>query len=250
MPDGSIGGSGMGYGAIANFAGNIMQSIAASQEAKAMAKEFGKELKRQRGYQTEALGLFNPALGKQGVEQAKLDMSAAQAGRQQDYAQTQNIPVSVGGAYAPTARDQASAQMTGGLRATNASYGDWMRMQKIRQDRLQEGLNRVSNFSQGTQQVYPYRLYDAQHSMDELAFWGQLISSLGGGSMNLATSFQGSEGMPHGGLGGGIGGGGFAASVPSNFSELPRDAQASYLAQYQRYNDPRSPYYVPPGTYE
>lgn len=182
----------MGYGAIASVVGGIMQSIAASQEQKAMIREFQKELARQRGFQTEAWGQFNQRLPGAGAETARTQMATGQQEREKGYAATGATPVSIGHSmFSPTAIDQASAAMRGGLRAKLGSYGDWQHQQGMANTRFQDELNRISNFSSGWQQVEPYRMYDAQHSNDELAFWGQLISSIGGSSMNLASSFGG-----------------------------------------------------------
>jgi len=156
-----------------------------------MLKEFNKELQRQRGFQGEALTAFNQRLPGAGAETAQTQMATGQAEREKGYGQLAAQPISVGHSmFAPNAIDQASAAMRGTARAKLGSYGDWQHQQGIANTRFQDELNRVSNFSQGWQQVEPYRMNDAQHSHDELAFWGQLISSLGGGSMNLAQSFN------------------------------------------------------------
>lgn len=187
-----------------------------------MFKEFNKELQRQRGFQTEATTAFNQRLPGAGAETAQTQMAAGQADREKTYGQLAQQPISVGHSmFAPNAVDQASAGMRGTARAKLGSYGDWQHQQGLANTRFQDELNRVSNFSQGWQQVEPYRMNDAQHSHDELAFWGQLISSLGGSSMNIGQAFN----MNPAGTGGGAG-----AMSNYNYGQNQMDVDPNYMA--------------------
>lgn len=155
-----------------------------------MMREFQKELTRQRGFQGEAYTAFNQQLPMMGSEYAGTEMAKGQANREAAYAKAGATPLTIGHSmFSPNAVDQASAGMRGEARAKLGAYGDWRQQAGINSAHFQDTLNRISNFSQGWQQVEPYRMYDAQHSNDELAFWGQLIASIGGSSMNLAQSF-------------------------------------------------------------
>ncbi len=180
----------MGVGAAANVVGGIMQGIAASQARRAMDRALKKELMLQRGFQSDAWNAFQSHLPTLGAEQAQTDMGQGFDTRKNLYDSVGAIPIDTGhNPFAPTARDKAYGDMVGSQRAKLASYGEWMNTERARTTRTQDELNRISNFAQGWQQVYPYQLNDAAHSQDELAFWGQLISSIGGGAANYASLF-------------------------------------------------------------
>src|SRR5206468_2038209 len=80
---------------------------------------------------------------------------------------------------------------SGMQRSKVGSVNDWQLDQMINRIRTQQDLDKISNFARGTSQIFPYRMYEAQHSMDELAFWGNLISSIGGGGGNMMSTFGG-----------------------------------------------------------
>lgn len=82
--------------------------------------------------------------------------------------------------------------MVGGQRAALGGYQDWLQGQAINQLHTGQDIGQVGNFAAGTAQVFPYKMYQAQHSQDELAFWGSLIASIGGSAANYAQMFGGS----------------------------------------------------------
>lgn len=179
-------------GAGAQMVGGIMQSIAASQAAKAMQEQYKQELMRQRRYGQQSSAEFIPSLTSHGAETAQTQMAQGQQERMKSYSDMNNGSFAIGTAPIGAA-DKSYLNLTGASRAKLGSYGDWQLEQAINNIRTNEALNRVSNFAGGAAQVFPYRMYDAQHSADELAFWGGLISSIGGGGGSMASSFGGKD---------------------------------------------------------
>jgi hypothetical protein len=177
----------MGYGAAANVVGGIMQAVAASQAQRAMYRAFAGEMARQGRYRGEAVGSFGqwaPTLGRETAEQ---EIGQGQASREGAYATGLAAPIMQGAV--PAERDKAYYSQTGRNRARLSAYGDWQAEQGRSAQREGWDLGKITNFAQGDAQVFPYQMYKAQHSMDELAFWGQLISSIGGGATNFQSLF-------------------------------------------------------------
>jgi hypothetical protein len=176
-----------GYiGAAANVVSGIMQSIAASQANRKMFQAFEKELKKQGGYRGQAftgLGQYLPSLG---VETAQQQMQQGAQQRVQDYGAAR-VPMGFG--EGPTPRDLSYLDMVGQNRAKLSSYGDWGTQQALGRSRYEEGLRRIEDTARGSLNVFPYEMYKAQHSMDELAFWGNLISSVGGSAGSWQSLF-------------------------------------------------------------
>lgn len=189
--------AGLGIGAGANVVGGLMQSIAASQANKAMADEFTRELQRQQRYRNQAFGTFESALPQMGVETAREQIGQGAEKRQnffQDVGQTQFGPTEN-----RTKRDRLEYQQSSQARANLGGYSDWALNQMISKIRTQDELNRLSSFAGGTAQVFPYRMQEAQHSWDELAFWGKLIASIGGGAGSFIPNGQGGAQQQQGG---------------------------------------------------
>ena len=166
-----------------------MQAIAASKAAKEMARAFKRELERQRGYTNQAYDVFQPATARRGVETAREEIGKGRAKREAFYQKTASSPLGIGGG--PSDRDKAAYALAGANRGQLGGYSDWALDRMIDNIRTQDELNKITNFATGTAQVFPYRLYDAQHSQDELAFWGNLISSIGGSAANYGQLFGG-----------------------------------------------------------
>ena len=171
-----------------------------------MGDALRREMERQQGYRNEALGAFQPGTTQRGAETAETQI-------QQGAQHRQGLYDTVGSAQfgtkpAATARDQASYKLKGMARARLGGYSDWALDQMIANIRVQDQLNKISNFAGGTAQVFPYRMFDAQHSADDLAMVGGLISSIGGSAPAWGQMFGSA---PKTGSAGGIG-------VPSNFS--------------------------------
>jgi hypothetical protein len=185
-------------GAAANTVGGILQSIAASQAKQAMADAYAREIQKQQGYSNQAYGgVFEPGLGARGVEQARTSIGEGSQQRQAAYQNINQTPLSLSGGQ--TLADRNNYAMQGKLRGNLGGYSDWALDQAIRNIRAQDELNKISNYAHGTATTFPYRMYDAQHSADELAFWGTMISGLGGGAQNYAQLF-GSNSAPGGGF--------------------------------------------------
>lgn len=217
----------MGVGAATSVVGGTMQAVAASQEQREMFRQFQRELQRQGAYRNEAMGSFNNWAPTLGAETARTEMGAGAANRMADYTRVGGQSLKQGGGN--DARDQAYFDMTGANRAKLSSYNDWQNRQAISGEREGQALAKISNFAGGDAQVFPYRMYQAQHSADELAFWGQMISSIGGGASNYAQLFSGpqvSNGPGNRGELGGMGGDG----IPVNY---PGFDQFSYGGGYQ-----------------
>jgi len=184
----------MGIGAGASVAGGTMQAIAASQAAKAMKHAFERQLQEQGKYRTQAVGEFNQALPLRGVEEARNEIAQGSQNRQNFYGKFASTPLSLGSG--PSARDNAAYNLAGTARGNLGGYSDWALQQMIHNIRTQDALNKISNFAQGSAGVFPYKMYDAQHSADELAFWGNLVSSVGGSAGSWSSLFgQGPQGM-------------------------------------------------------
>ena len=182
-------GAGLGIGAGASVVGGVMQAVAASQARKAMEEEQQRELQRQARYRGEAFGGLEQHLPTQGVEQARYEIDRGAQRRQDFYNKVFQSPLALQRAATP--RTTEGFRLAGQNRANLGGYSDWALEQMIKSIRMQDELNRISNFAAGTAQVFPYRMYDAQHSADELAFWGNLISSVGGTAQGWGSIFGG-----------------------------------------------------------
>jgi hypothetical protein len=183
---------GLGIGSAANVVGGLMQAVAASQAAQAQHTELKRELQRQQGFRNEALDTFQTGLDNRSAETAETQIQAGADKRNAAFEQVGRQQFGLGKQPNMSTRDQALYKLKGMSRARLGGYSDWGLDQWINNLRTQDQLNKISNFAGGTAQVFPYRMDDAQHSMDELAFWGNLISSIGGSAANWAQMFGGS----------------------------------------------------------
>lgn len=209
MPGGM---SGVGIGA--GLIGSELQGWASALAKQAMYQAYQDEMARQAAYRRDAGYLFDFSLVPGGLkasdlrgqpdltiggltsDAAKQDYAAGEAKRKGLYSLYGNVAASPKRIpLANMQREQAAADMSGSQRAALSSYGDIGFNYGIREQALRRALNQISNFAGGTATVYPYRMYEAQHSYDDLAKIGALISSIGN---------MGSMGM---GMGGGAGGG-------------------------------------------
>lgn len=200
-------------GAGASVVGGIMQSIAATQENKAMMAAFQQELKNQLGFQDQAYGSWMGGLPAQGAEAAGKAIDTGASKAQGVYSQVNSMPLIAGGgsgsspesgAYAST--DKAALGQEGAVRSRIGGMSDWQLGKAINDIKTRDAINRVNFRSQGDAQVFPYKMYAAQHSQDELDFWGKTISSIGGG-----------------------GGSGMSASQPPSMSQMQGSANPMLL---------------------
>jgi hypothetical protein len=178
----------MGAGGYANIIGGVLQSLAATNAQRAMYRAFESEMARQGQYRGQAVTSMNQYLPTLGSEQAGQDMAQGVTRRENAYATGRDQSLRQGAEH--TSRDDAYYDLTGHNRARMAAYGDWGLAQGIRGGREAQTLDKITNFAQGDSSVFPYRMYKAQHSMDQLAFFGQLISSLGGGSTSMGQNMS------------------------------------------------------------
>lgn len=167
-----------------------MQSIAAQQAQREMFAQFKNELARQGGFRADATSGLYKGLDTQSKENSDQLRSEGAANRMASY-----TPVSLGSTFSPSLKDNAKLNLLGKLRAALGSYGDWQSQMPIDQAHTQEGINKMIDVARGQAQIFPYRMNEAQHSWDELAFWGQMVSSIGGSAGNWASMF----GAPQGG---------------------------------------------------
>lgn len=177
----------MGAGAAANFVGGLIQAIAAARAQREMFKEFEDEQGRQQKYQGEAFDIFQPAVRERGVERAREQIQTGAEGRKKAFSNIGQVELAgdkLGG------RDLLNFDLLAQNRAQLGGYSDWALDQMISNLRAQDKLNRISNFSAGTARVFPYRMQDAEHSQDQLAAIGGLISSIGGSAPAWGQMFK------------------------------------------------------------
>lgn len=187
-----------GYGAIANVAGGIIQSIAASKARKEMEQAMQDFMRQQKGYRGDAMEVFQPSLEYRGVENARTQLKQGADTRKAEFDRVGQTPMGIN-SVGPSARDNAYLGMRGQARANLGAYSDWQLLQDINNLRTQQELNKISNFAGGNAQVFPARMEDASHSYDELAFWGNLISSVGGSAGAWGGMFGADAGKKAGG---------------------------------------------------
>jgi len=226
-------------GAATNIIGGELQGWASVLEKRAMFDEFRKEQARQQGYRDQGAGLFQGFLQQASPANAQKLLTSGKAQREQSYQDLANVPLApqtptMQSTSAP--RDAAWADMRGQARAGLGAYGDWAFKETINNIQNQEALKQLSSFASGTAGVFPYKMYGAQHSQDDLAMIGAAISSIGGGAANFSQYNQSPQQTGPGGV--------------QNFGSLPLNSQLSYNQGYNYYNNPYSPGYVPPGTFE
>ncbi len=188
--------TGAGYGMIAQAAGGVMQSIASQMAAEKMRSAFKGEMQRQNRYRNEAFGKWQPHAETLGSEQATKDIAQGKSDRIAAY---DDVGQNRFGQYdVATNPGMLQASLQGDARASLGGYSDYALRQLVRNIRLQDQLNRISNFSQGEASVFPLKMQDAQHSADKLAMWGQIIGSLGGAGSSFAQFNQAPQ-NPYGG---------------------------------------------------
>lgn len=188
----------MPYGMIASGAGSAIQGIAGNLAAAEMDQVARREMMNQNRYRNQSFGLWQPAVQQQGVEQAQLDLQQGRDRRMDAYNQMGQTQLGINDQTSQ--RGQIAGQLQGQNRAALGAYSDWKLNDMIRKIRLQDELNKISNFSAGDASVFPGLMSDAQHSQDELAMWGKIIAGLGG-----AASGFGAMNPTAGGGGGGMG---------------------------------------------
>lgn len=188
--------SGYGYGAILSAVGGVLQSVAAEQAGERMRQTFMDQLAREGRLSQNAYDIWQNSARGMGAEGAQQQMAQGEANRNALYDQLQGANLSAN--HTGTARDAAQGKASGEVRAKLGSYSDWELMQHINNIRTQNELNKISNYASGWERVFPYKMDDAQHSQDELAFFGNLVSSVGGGASSFGSLYGGEQtGKPY-----------------------------------------------------
>ena len=185
-----------GYGAAASVAGGVIQSVAASQAAAAMKAALEKELQNQEHYRNQSYNIFQPALQYNSAENANQLINQGAADRQAYYQKVGQTPLALKSGDGSNVRSKAQYALSGQNRANLGGYSDWALHQLINHIRSQDEMNKISNFAAGDAGVFPYKLQKAQHSQDELAAFGNMISSLGGSASAAGSYFQGPPSQP------------------------------------------------------
>ncbi len=175
-----------GWMAALQIAGGVIEATAANRAAQKMREETGKEIRRQAAYRNQGFVELGKSLPGQGVESAREKINQQSEQREQKYASANEARFGVG-AEGPTTRDRMAIDMAGGNRAKLGAYSDWQLDQMIKRLRLQEKLNKIGVFSEGTASIFPSRLSDAQHSQDELGAFGAFLGSVGGAGSSYAA---------------------------------------------------------------
>jgi len=184
-------------GMAANVVGGEMQKWAALAERAEMFKKYKEEQARQAGYAKTARGQFEGGLANAGAPAAQQQLAQGSQDRQAAYAKIGQVPLAVN---QPTSlsnnaqRDLANAALMGQNRANLGSYSDWGQKQMLNNLNTGRAMDQTTNFAGGTASVFPYRMYQAQHSKDFLDMMGKAISSLGGGATNYSQYAQAPQG--------------------------------------------------------
>lgn len=178
-----------GYGAAVAALGGILQSVAAEQAQEKANQVFQDMMMRQQHLGQQSYEAWQNNLKGMGVETARQQIAQGSVDRQKLYGELQGSASSATGPGL-SARDSAFGQSSGQVRGQLGGYSDWELLQHLSSIRTQNELNKISNFSRGWASVLPLQLQDAQHSQDELAFWGNLLSSVGGGAASFGNTYN------------------------------------------------------------
>lgn len=174
----------------ANVAGGAIQAAAASRANRSMFNTFQDEINRQNMYGAQEWRDWSQALPLAGSEEANRQLDLGTQQRIAGYDAAQGSPLMAAG-HQPglnTAADSVRLGLENHARAKMGAYGDWTLNQQINKIKTQQALNYISQKAQGDAAVFPFQMYQAQHSMDELAALGAMISSIGGGSSPMQSS--------------------------------------------------------------
>ena len=174
-------------GTLGILAGGLLGGLANSRTSSNMSSTAQREINRQQEFRNQGFDKFQSGLAGQSAEQANIDISKGADTREALYNFVNSLSTRPG-QDSPTGRDLAHLKLRGKARGRLGGYSDWALSRLIRNIRTQDELNKISNFAGGTASVFPARMDAAQHSNDELAFWGQLLGAggqgLGGGGLS------------------------------------------------------------------
>lgn len=177
-----------GIGAGASVVGGIIQSIAAAQAQKAMTRAFERELRRQNVYSNDATQAFHGTLQNDSVENANKLISEGAADRVGKYDALPQLGLNKGSQQ--DGRVAQNVHSNGVALGRLGGYSDWQMNRDIANILQQDKIDKTINFAGGTASVFPYRMNEAQHSQDMLAFIGQMVSAVGGSAPAWGQMFQ------------------------------------------------------------
>lgn len=183
----------MSVGSAAGIVGQDIQGWASVLDKWAMQDAYANQIGLQQGYSNQALGNFNTNLPQFGADAARQQIGTGATDRLAQYQKTQQVPLSPTG-QKTSGMVPASLNVTNRAAANYGGYGNWLFNEGQNQIGQQRLLNQIVSFAKGQANVFPYTMYEAQHSMDALTDFGKAISSLGGSGGAPASS-----GSPFGG---------------------------------------------------
>lgn len=214
-------------GMAANIVGGELQGWAAVLERNAMFDRFKQQQAQQQEFRQRGENLFNTFTQNQGADFAKTDLKKSAADRANQYADVLGVPMAISLPYQESRspkRDVAWANMRAGQRATIGSYGDWALHRTLNDIQNREAIRMLTDQAAGQASLFPYQMYQAQHSQDTLAMIGAAISSIGGGAANYAQYAQGPQQAQQGPQG--------PYPTPGNSSFDPSRGPSSYGTPY------------------
>ena len=175
-----------------NILGGILDAIAANEDNSAMQSQFNSELAQQGRFGQQAYGTLLGSLPAQGADAANTSINKGANSREALYGQVLNTPLlatqGTGNSSPYAATDRAALNQSGTAMARVGGMSDWQLNNAINNIKTNEALRRINFRASGAAQTYPYQMYDAQHAGDQIAFWGNLLKSVGGGAGAIASS--------------------------------------------------------------
>lgn len=174
-------GAGMAVGSQGSqMIGGEIQSWAAVLAKQAMIDAYREEQGRQQKFRQQGKETFDTGLQGLGSKAFLENYGTGASGRKGLYSALGAPSSSVKPMpLANLQREQAAASLAGTSQANLGGYNDALLSYGLREQELRRALNQLSNFAGGVASVYPYRMYDAQHSQDQLAQIGATIASMG-----------------------------------------------------------------------
>ncbi len=182
--------AGSGMGAAASGIGSEMQGWANVMDKWSMQEAYKDEAIRQGRYSSQALGAFNKNLPNYSAPAAQQAMQTGATDRMAKYGMVEGVPLTLTKQFGMPQLTSDYGKLTGQNRANLGAYGDWQHQLGVKDLDQQRLLAQILNFAKGTASVFPYTMYQAQHSNDDLAALGQMIASLGGATSDFASLYN------------------------------------------------------------
>jgi hypothetical protein len=185
--------AGLGVSAGSNIIGGELQGWASILEQQAMKDAYRNQIGLQQQYKNQALANLGQRLGSADALTAAQQIGQGASQRQANYATLNNLPLSPitpGSQGRALPQAQLYSNLLGNARANLGGYGDWQFQQGLSDINTQRALNQILSSAKGQASVFPYTMYDAQHSQDTLAMIGAAIQSIGGAAGNYMQYAQ------------------------------------------------------------